>query len=107
VYKVALPAAGNITLSIKNKSGFEWQGEIVDSIGQMYESLKTDDSSLTSDYTTTQIGLPKGTYYVVVIDDYWYTKGEYLICQTSRQKGRKRLCLYYPFRHGGKQKNES
>ena len=65
-YKFTIPAAGNVKLSIKNKADSEWYGKITNSANETYEDLYSDDSELVEGYSTTQVGLPKGTYYIKI-----------------------------------------
>ncbi|MBY6037169.1 hypothetical protein KUV80_10910 [Fictibacillus nanhaiensis] len=68
VYKITLPSNGNVTLSMKQSAGASWYAHIQDSKGNIYEDLYTDYSELVKGYAKTQIGLPKGTYYIKVSD---------------------------------------
>jgi len=63
-YKFTISEDGNIALSIKNKAGTSWFGHIQDSKGIIYEDLNSDDSELVDGYSITEVGLPKGTYYI-------------------------------------------
>ncbi|MBX9993165.1 MULTISPECIES: pre-peptidase C-terminal domain-containing protein [Priestia] len=66
VYKIDLPVDGNVAVSIKQKAGVEWQMHFLNSKSQEVDYFITDDSELIEGYETMQVGLPKGTYYIVV-----------------------------------------
>lgn len=75
VYKITLPNDGSVTLSVKQKSGAQWYAHIQDKNGEVFESVYTDDSELVEGYAKTQVGLPKGTYYIKISDyDYSYNQ---------------------------------
>ncbi|PAE25777.1 pre-peptidase C-terminal domain-containing protein [Bacillus sp. 7894-2] len=65
-YKVTLSKPGNVTLSIKQKPGTEWYAHIQDTKGNTYAHLYTDDSEMIEGYAVKEVGLPKGTYYVLI-----------------------------------------
>ncbi|MBK0291313.1 hypothetical protein IAE22_03335 [Bacillus sp. S34] len=69
IYKVTVPNDGNVTLSMKQKTGIRWYASIQTSSGKVMEELTTDDSELIDGYASKEVGLPKGTYYVQVSDD--------------------------------------
>ncbi|PUB17807.1 hypothetical protein [Paenisporosarcina sp. OV554] len=69
-YKITLPGDGNVTLSIKHHNNGSWYGTILDNKGVVYENVSTDDSGLVEGYASTQVGLPKGTYYIEIWDQY-------------------------------------
>jgi hypothetical protein len=71
-YKITLPSDGNVTLSMKQQTDVQWYVHIQNSSGKVFESLYTDGSEEVEGYATTQVGLPKGTYYIQV-KDYYYT----------------------------------
>ncbi|KML41345.1 hypothetical protein [Cytobacillus firmus] len=73
-YKFTINAAGNITLSIKQKYNSAWDGQILNSSGQVYESFTTDDSEMISGDASRSVGLPAGTYYIK-IEDYYGAEG--------------------------------
>ncbi|KAF0821743.1 hypothetical protein V7200_07235 [Cytobacillus firmus] len=73
-YKFTINAAGNITLSIKQKYNSAWDGQILNSSGQVFESFTTDDSEMISGDASRSVGLPAGTYYIK-IEDYSGTAG--------------------------------
>ncbi|MBS4200626.1 hypothetical protein KHA93_13390 [Bacillus sp. FJAT-49732] len=75
VFKFTIPNNGKVTLNIKNKANIQWTGKIVNAKGQVYEEINSDDRSLVSGFTTTQVGLPKGTYYIEISDN-WNSYGE-------------------------------
>ncbi len=70
-YKFTIPKDGNVSLAIKNKLESRWEGHIQDSQGNIYEELSTDNSGSVDGNTTTEVGLPQGTYYIKV--DYYYS----------------------------------
>lgn len=73
VYKITLPTDGSVTLTVKQKPGAQWYAHIQDKNGEIFESVYTDDSELVEGYAKTQVGLPKGTYYIKISDyDYSY-----------------------------------
>ncbi|WP_455920732.1 hypothetical protein, partial [Priestia megaterium] len=63
-YKVVVPSNGNVSLSVKQRHGAYWYGAILNSKGQVYEDIHTDGSESVEGYAVTQVGLPKGTYYI-------------------------------------------
>lgn len=65
-YKFTISAPGNITLAIKQKHNSTWDGEIINSSGQVFESFITDDSELVSGDASRAVGLPAGTYYIKI-----------------------------------------
>ncbi|WNB92513.1 pre-peptidase C-terminal domain-containing protein [Bacillus sp. NEB1478] len=69
-YKFTLTSPGNVTLSLKNQADAEWYAKIQDINGNIYEDLYTDNSELVSGYSETQVGLPAGTYYIRVKNEY-------------------------------------
>lgn len=88
VFKFTLDKPGNVTLYIKNQAGAYWSGKIINLKGEVYESLSSSSNSLTSGYAKAQVGLPKGTYYLVIDGSYYsvgkqyefklnYTKSDY------------------------------
>jgi CTP-dependent riboflavin kinase len=71
-YKITLPSDGNVTLSIKQQAGASWYGSILNSKGETYNDVITSSSDSTMGNATTEVGLAKGTYYVI-IEDYYGT----------------------------------
>ncbi|WP_455931482.1 hypothetical protein, partial [Priestia aryabhattai] len=67
-YKVVVPSDGNVSLSVKQRHGAYWYGAILNSKGQVYEDIHTDGSESVEGYAVTQVGLPKGTYYIQIED---------------------------------------
>lgn len=65
-YKFTISAPGNITLAIKQKHNSTWDGEIMNSSGQVFESFITDDSEMVSGDASRAVGLPAGTYYIKI-----------------------------------------
>ncbi|MEK5066225.1 hypothetical protein [Cytobacillus sp. FSL R5-0596] len=65
-YKFTVSAPGNITLAIKQKHNSTWDGEIMNSSGQVFESFITDDSEMVSGDASRAVGLPAGTYYIKI-----------------------------------------
>ncbi|PFW73810.1 hypothetical protein COL23_19025, partial [Priestia aryabhattai] len=65
-YKVVVPSDGNVSLSIKQQHDASWYGAILNSKGEVYEDIYSDDSELVEGYAVTQVGLPKGTYYIKI-----------------------------------------
>ncbi|PUB10140.1 hypothetical protein [Paenisporosarcina sp. OV554] len=57
-------------MSIKQHHGVTWYGAILNNSGEVYENIRTDNSELIQGYASTQVGLPKGTYYIQIIDEY-------------------------------------
>ncbi len=69
-YKVVVPSNGNVSLSVKQQHGAYWYGSILNSKGEVYEDIHTDGSEFAKGYATTQVGLPKGTYYIEIESSY-------------------------------------
>ena len=65
-YKVTLPEAGNVTLSIKRNAKTSFEGQIQNSKGYIYTYVYTKRQDDTSGFDEVQVGLPKGTYYVLI-----------------------------------------
>lgn len=65
-YKVTLPEAGNVTLSIKRNAKTSFAGQIQNSKGYIYTFVYTKRQDDTSGFDEVQVGLPKGTYYVSI-----------------------------------------
>ena len=63
-YKITLPKNGNVTLYLKNLTGVEWDMDLLDKDGNVYQSVTSDDSELVTGYSYTEVGLPAGTYYI-------------------------------------------
>ncbi|WP_186326274.1 hypothetical protein, partial [Priestia megaterium] len=45
-YKVVVPSDGNVSLSIKQQHDASWYGAILNSKGEVYEDIYSDDSEL-------------------------------------------------------------
>ncbi|MDZ5471865.1 SLAP domain-containing protein [Bacillus sp. 31A1R] len=69
-FKFKIPADGNVTLTVKNKVGANWYFSVQDVKGKQIQYLPTlsgvevEDNKLT--YKKVNIGLPKGTYYILI-----------------------------------------
>lgn len=69
-YKITLKEAGNVSLSIKQQANMSWEGTIEDSNENIYTTIDTNDSAMVSGNAVSQVGLPKGTYYIKISDNY-------------------------------------
>jgi len=69
-FKFTLPEDGAITLKMDQKSDVQWDVTILNQYGEVYKEMTTDSSSYVMLPMETTVGLPKGTYYVVIDDDY-------------------------------------
>lgn len=69
-YKITLPQDGNVTLSMSQKSNVSWHAQILNSKGEVYDKFSTDSSDFSIGNATMSVGLPKGTYYVLIDDEY-------------------------------------
>lgn len=65
-YKIKLPSAGNVNLSISTRPGSQWYVHIQNERGDIYDYFYTDMSELVKGRSSINIGLPKGTYYIKV-----------------------------------------
>ncbi|WP_397537118.1 T9SS type A sorting domain-containing protein [Rummeliibacillus pycnus] len=63
-YKFALRADSNVTLNLSNHKDVQWEAVIYDASEREYLRLKSTDT--TSGNVTKNVGLSRGTYYVVV-----------------------------------------
>lgn len=78
-YKFTLPSDGRVKFSMKQKSGTKWYASIYNSNGKLHEEVETDSSTTVNGYETTEIGLPKGTYYIKIEDGFQTTHVPYEI----------------------------
>lgn len=68
-YKITLPEAGNVTLSIKRNAKASFEGHIQNSKGFIYTFVYTKRQDDVSRYDEVQVGLPKGTYYIMITNN--------------------------------------
>ncbi|MGE7877209.1 hypothetical protein [Peribacillus muralis] len=74
VYKAVLPEAGVVTLSIKRNAKASWEGTIQSGKGTNYTHVYTGSQNGSPSFEEVQVGLPKGTYYIVISDNGAATK---------------------------------
>ncbi|MEH7573290.1 hypothetical protein V7176_17065, partial [Cytobacillus firmus] len=65
-FKFTLTKPGNVALSIKQSPGTIWYVHIQDTKGNIYTKIYTDDSEMIEGNVAREVGLPKGTYYVLI-----------------------------------------
>ncbi|WP_285765450.1 hypothetical protein [Peribacillus sp. SI8-4] len=69
VYRVVIPEAGVVTLSIKRNAKASWEGTIQNNKGFNYTYIYTSSQTGGPDFEEVQVGLPKGTYTITISDD--------------------------------------
>jgi hypothetical protein len=69
-WKFTLTKPGQVTFNMNNYSGYSWDFEILDGNGNEFTGGTTDDSSKAMGGTARKVGLPAGTYYVHIEDDW-------------------------------------
>ncbi|MFJ7755046.1 hypothetical protein ACQKGI_06680 [Peribacillus muralis] len=74
VYKAVLPEAGVVTLSIKRNAKASWEGTIQSGKGTNYTHVYTGSQNGSSSFEEVKVGLPKGTYHIVISDNGAATK---------------------------------
>lgn len=65
-YKINLPQDGQIKVSMKNKTGSQWNVSVHDSNGNFIDDFLTEDDAFASGSNDVKVGLAKGTYYIVI-----------------------------------------
>ncbi|MBY0158852.1 hypothetical protein M4D56_08215 [Cytobacillus oceanisediminis] len=65
-FKFTLTKPGNVALSIKQSPGTIWYAHIQDTKGNIYTKIYTGDSEMIEGNVAREVGLPKGTYYVLI-----------------------------------------
>ncbi|MDC2866219.1 pre-peptidase C-terminal domain-containing protein [Bacillus sp. BP-3] len=68
-YTFTLPSDGNVTFSMKRNKTASWYLYITDSKGNSYKHFTTGNGANATGNEEKQIGLPKGTYYVEIMDN--------------------------------------
>ncbi|WP_370296747.1 cell wall-binding repeat-containing protein [Rossellomorea marisflavi] len=86
-YKFTLASPGNVVLDVNRKAGVSWYVDVIDSEGYTYSSFSTESGTSVTGKEQVHIGLPKGTFYIVIESSSWgiqpykfkvnYTKSEY------------------------------
>ncbi|PKF90078.1 hypothetical protein CW306_00650 [Bacillus sp. BA3] len=69
-WKFTLTKPGQVTFNMNNYSGYSWDFEILDGNGNEFTGGTTDDSNKAMGVTARKVGLPAGTYYVHIEDDW-------------------------------------
>ncbi|SHP77152.1 Bacterial pre-peptidase C-terminal domain [Mycobacteroides abscessus subsp. abscessus] len=69
-YKITVPSNGNVKLSITRKADASWNGAILDSNGNEFQSFYTDSDEMVTGQETREVGLPPGTYYIKITGSY-------------------------------------
>lgn len=69
-WKFTLTKPGQVTFNMNNHSGYSWAFEILDANGYVFTDGTTDNSSKAMGVTARKVGLPAGTYYVHIMDDW-------------------------------------
>ncbi|MBT2618465.1 MULTISPECIES: PPC domain-containing protein [unclassified Bacillus (in: firmicutes)] len=69
-WKFTLTKPGQVTFNMNNYSGYSWGFEILDANGYVFTDGATDNSSKAMGVTARKVGLPAGTYYVHIMDDW-------------------------------------
>ncbi|MEK3806970.1 hypothetical protein MHB63_10545 [Bacillus sp. FSL H8-0547] len=70
VYKIILPSDGNVTLNVKQKANVSWDAQILNSEGYVYQMVRSSGDELVEGDASVQVGLPKGTYYINIEDNF-------------------------------------
>lgn len=65
-FKITLNKPGNLTLKMKNESDAQWTASIMDEQGKVYFSYYTDTGSNATGWSSVDVGLPAGYYYIKI-----------------------------------------
>lgn len=69
-WKFTLTKPGQVTFNMNNYPGYAWDFEILDGSGNEFTGGTTDYSNKAMGVTARKVGLPAGTYYVHIEDDW-------------------------------------
>ncbi|MBM6619115.1 pre-peptidase C-terminal domain-containing protein [Bacillus suaedaesalsae] len=69
-YKFTIPSSGLVTFNINNYPGHQWDYEILDSNGNIFSEGHTNYYSNALGVTASRVGLPKGTYYININENF-------------------------------------
>lgn len=69
-YKVSINDPGNIEIKVDQKANMSWNIKLINQDGKEFASFMTSSSNTVSGPTSINVGLPKGTYYLKLEDNY-------------------------------------